>query len=181
MAGAITEIEKQGSAAWMHTFSGTAPFRIYQSCDLIEDAYTETTLLIASTTDDYDLEEPPQIEVLDSTDTADSQQVQWPANLELQWRRSEGAGVYIIEQYVSAAWVERGRVGEDDYNEYYTFKTKTLADGETHQFRVTARDSRGYSSNPITFEVFEVCNPEPPSITATYDALNVQIDFTARA
>ncbi len=181
MSGSIASIEKAGSASWLHTLAGTANYEIYKDGAVYDDNWADTEIIIEDDNTTPDLEEPPQIEVLDSTDTATPQQLLYPPNLELQWHRVTGAGVYVIERYISAAWTEIARVGADDYAEYLRYRTGVLADGTTHQFRVKAIDERGYSSDYVAFSVFQVCTPDVPRITATYNAVGPAIDFTARA
>lgn len=185
MASSITELKKISSGTWKFVWTGTAPpFRLYRN-GLLEpgDASqavgeTEDTERIFENYPDEDLEEPPIIEVQDSTEFSNvPAQVSFPPFIALQWRSVLDKGFYKVEQFIAAVWTKI-RITRDNGTRYFDFSSNVLDDVTSTQFRVTTSDDEGNEGSPITTTFFVVRNPTPPQINKAY-ASNV-ITISAR-
>ena len=177
MAGTITSVENLGEGAYEYTWGGTSPFRVYQAGENVFGGTTELTSFIIE--DFTDPLEPPAIEVLDSTDTVDAQQIQHPPFRKLQWRGILAAALYKVEQFVDAAWVERS-VLFDGGAGYYQFQTAELTDESAEQWRITVIDARDHGSDTYEINFTMARNPAPPVIAGTYASGTGLLTITAR-
>ena len=172
MAASITSVKKAGDKRWEYTWSGTAPFRVFNldtgeqepgDRDLAEGLTNDTSRRF----DNSDDLEPPVIVVMDSTETGQSLSEINPAYATIQWRGVSDVDFYEVEQNVSAVWTVVGRERHDAIR-YYSVRTPVLADVTTHNFRVSGTDNAGNQSATIQIDVFMSRNPPAPSVTNSY-------------
>ena len=181
----VSQPIKVGYATWWYTYSGTAPFRRYVNGRLVrsytdvEEGQSEDTFIKVS--DNSDNLEPPVVEVYDSTDeTSIPIQYENASQLILQWRGGPDDDFYKVEYYDGAEWIEPDNsTVRSNGNGYYQFNTVTRQ-ADSVQWRITARHTNGTSSNAVSYTVFVVPNPEPPSITGTYAAGTGLLTISAR-
>ena len=177
MAAHITSIDFAGSTQWRYTLTGTAPFDIYYDGELY-DTTSSTNVIIDSNTDDA--EYPPDIEVLDANDSNTPYTISNPPIAKIQWFGNASARLYVIQQYVDAAWTTVSKVLESGLGGYYTYTTTALVDSTTHQFRIYSQDTEGVTSYEVPVNVLIVRNPAPPQLTFTYSAVTNKITMEAR-
>ncbi len=173
----ITDIIQTAPQSWQYTWSGTAPFDVWNEGDLILNQTTDTSLIVSGD----DSEEPPALEVRDVADTEDAQNVQWPPGLTLQWHSEEADSVdlYLIQEWTGAAWVTR-QIAIEEGRGYYRHTTRPQTDGEELLWRVVALDQVGNEGNARAFTVAEhVRNPDPPRIDSDYVKPNLVISARA--
>jgi len=174
MPAIFTAITKVGSQSWKYEWTGTTPYQVYRQgklIDTVDDA--EYTIEVYGATD-----EPPVIEVLDDDDVGTAQSVLYPCRVTLQWRGVSGADSYVIYKYVDAAWVEQAYAMEVSAG-YYTHESGCLDDVTASQWRVTAKDTHNNESDPISFTLFVVRNPDLPDLDLSYDAVDGELDIAA--
>jgi len=123
-----------------------------------------------------DPDESPVIDVLDDANQAAG--TVFPGRLKLTWFGITTADFYLIEEFVSAVWTERGRIFEDKRG-YYSWRTRWLEDVTTHQFRVTATGLTGNSDTPATLTALMVRHPDVPNVTTVYSSGTGKVTFTA--
>lgn len=120
-------------------------------------------------------DEYPIVEVLDSEDEIPSSA--WPSSVLIMWNSSRNitptpaqeTSHYLIEQFVGGQWTLVDRIEEEDEVGFHTWRTGVLADGQTHQFRVTPMGINGNSGTPRSYTIPMVRHPDPPSVTFEYD------------
>jgi len=164
MAATITSITKTGYSSWLFTWTGTEPFYVWRDGVLVLDGVSDTETIIEGT----DAEEPPAIQVLDSTETDDPLTVAYPPFGLLQWRGDAAVSYYRVDRYVGAAWVTYITVGESGDGGYYSAKTPALVDAVAAQWRIIAVDSVGNESEPLPFTFSITKHPDPPVIDMSY-------------
>jgi len=163
-------VTKAGSTSWRIEWSGTPPYRVYLFGQLILDTVTDTDIVMYWS----DSEEPPPLEVLDSTDTDDADNVRHSPRLTIQWRGATTNYSYAVEQYIDAVWTTVRTVRETGSG-YYEYVTDTLTDATEHKFRVVPKDIRNYEGQPLPFTVTMIRNPAPPVISMAYAAGDLTI------
>lgn len=177
---AFDTITRVGYRAWRYTWTdtGNGPYALYLwGRPLVAHAEgTEITL----DAEDYDPHEPPPLEIRDSTDVGNPVSVDYPPYLELQWRGRTTNDHYSVERWMGSAWEVVTRVAEIGRG-YYRYTTPRLDDGETHRWRVVPYDPYGQSGEPVPFDVFLVCVPEPPRIALSYSNDTGALTVSARA
>jgi hypothetical protein len=159
----ITNIEKGSAGQWNYTVSGTTPWRIYRDGRLLSTV-TSTTFGIQTN----DADEPPAIEVLDSTDSFTPVTVANPQYATLQWRGRPEAESYLIQRFDDPTYTDLITIPHDAVR-YYSIDTGVIDDQDTGTFAVRVVDSEDVESDVIEFDVFIVRNPDPPSIDISYD------------
>ena len=126
-----------------------------------------------------DLEEPPIIEVQDSTEFSNTpEQITNPPFIVIQWRSAISAGYYLIEQLILAVWTKIRTIQEEG-STYYSFSSNVLDDVTDTSFRITTFDNEDNQSNPIALTFFVIKNPLPPQINKAY--VSNTITISARA
>ena len=179
MAATITNILKVSPGAWRYMWSGTAPYFVYRKGVALLQ-WTNLTQLIVEGTDD---QEPPAIEVQDSTDLDSTvEQLNNPPYATLQWFMAENAQSYVVQQKHTTGGVETWstiRVLFERGHGYYVVATPILDDVTEHEFRVVAVDAVG-NQTAIGFTVFMVRNPDPPRVTMSYSAATGLLTVSAR-
>lgn len=182
MAAAITSITRIAPLTWKFVWSGTAPYYVVRNGVLIFSAATERTEWLFENDDN---EEPPAIEVYDSTQvaTALSQIANPPYGL-LQWWHASSAAYYLVQKEVTDGaatyWKTVPPLVIDLGVGYYQYDTGVLDDETTTTFRVMAVDEQG-GQNPIEFDIPMVRNPDPPSISISYSASTGNATISERA
>lgn len=174
MANRITSVERlDTNGTWRYVWGGTAPYRLYRYGRLLADDTLDGTIIDEATTnntsrvfDDGDAYEPPQLEVLDSTDSQTPDNILYPAYLALQWHEAPEAHQYRVDRYIGAAWVAQQYVPADDRG-YYVYETPPLTDGETYIYRIVPLTETGDELQSVTYTVDFVTIPEPPEVSIT--------------
>jgi len=162
----IIDVEKIGAQSWRYTWAeGLSPYSIWYK-GILWDRVDATEYIIEET---GAANEPPAIEVLDSSPGATAEQELYPPLLILQWRGVDGVDRYQIQEKVFGTWTTRHTVLETGLG-YYQYKTPALADVTLAKWRVRAIDEWDNPSAALNFDAFIVSNPEPPAITMTYDS-----------
>ena len=182
MTATIDTITKYGTTTWQQEWSGVGPYQMYTGGLQIHGdlpAGVDTYNDVSITQRHNDTEEPPALEVLDSTQGETPQNIKHPPRATLQWRGNTSAVRYKIEEKIASVWTLRATVKETGLG-YYQYDTEALVDSATANFRVKILDERDYESEPLLFDVFTVRNPAPPLYTATWDSVGVEIDIVAR-
>lgn len=100
-----------------------------------------------------------QFDVLDvETDTPEEH---FPSKFTLRWDGTPDSTSYRVDQYVTDQWVAKHVAIADDTRVYH-YKTDTLDDSTTYQFRVVPLDSIGRDGTVTEFEA-EMCRyPDEP-------------------
>jgi len=114
-------------------------------------------------------ETPPPLEVVADESGVDAESELYPPFVILQWRGVSGATAYLVEQYVSGAWIARKTVMERERG-YYTYQTAVLEDDTETTFRVSALDARGTAGTPVNFSFKVVRNPAPPDVSFSMES-----------
>lgn len=181
MAASITSVTKIAPLTWRYAWSGTAPFYVIRNGRLVHPFGTTKTSWIFQNEDN---EEPPVVEVYDSTEAsmAADQLVNPPYAL-LQWWHATGAAYYVVQEQDNASgvatWTNRPPIVIDKGVGYYTFSTGTLDDETPTSFRVIAYDVNGETAT-IGFDIVMVRNPDAPSISLSYNAATGNLTASAR-
>jgi len=177
MAKLLT-IEKVGYRAWYYSWSGTAPYRVYYKGRLFETTDNAYITMEDSGAETESTNEPPVIEVLDANDTDTAENLLYPPCLAIQWRGTTTADYYIVEEYSGGEWVERFTANESGAG-YYLVNTSPISDLSNSQWRVTAVDTYGNETTPVSYTRYIVRNPAAPQISITYDDVDGEIDIEA--
>lgn len=111
----------------------------------------------------------------DSTDVPD---YAMSGKATIGWADSDGAVSYLVYEYVSGAWVERATV-QDDGKSYFTWQSTTLADSQSHSFRVVSVDEFGVSSAPLDMSIVMARHPDVPDVTLTYSETTGKVAISA--
>ena len=171
-------IEKVGFKAWRFDWAGVGvqPYRLYlEGREIVTlDGISPTTETQITLNHD-DAEEPPELEVIDSTEELPSNLINSPRTT-IQWRGIRDLASYRVEQ-LNGSWVTVSTAQEDGRG-YYRYETEPLTDATTAQFRVIGEDGEGGETHPLSFDFFPVRNVPVPSITMTYSKPN--LTFSAR-
>lgn len=154
-------------SAVRYTWTGTAPYDVWLEGRRVLQQ-TSLTEYVAQTTDGS-TNPLPAVEIFDDTDTGTPENQAYSPRVRMQWRGQADAALYIIEEYVDAAWTARATVVEDGRG-YYGFEGRAHEDGDSVQWRVVPQDSGGYQGDPLAFTFSVVCNPRPPAVAYTYDS-----------
>lgn len=162
-------VKKIGYATWEYDWTdagGTADYEVYENSRLakLPDALTTYT------TEGDDPDEPPVVEILDSTDTDDAITVQFPEYATLRWHGRANTSVYVVQRYIGSTWTDQTPVIAHTGIKDYTFETGTLVDGTAEQWRVVAEDLNGTESEVVSFTWTHRCCPAPPDIALSISA-----------
>ncbi len=162
--GINATVARNGDGSWTFTWAaGTTPYSIWLDGRLLTSSLTTESYTVSDT--DYEDEAPP-LEVLNSGDASENQT--YPPRAVIQWRGLAGAAEYSVEK-LSGSWTELAQV-EEDGSGYYRWESDPETDSTTVQYRVTAYSLSGASGTPLTFSIFFVRNPAPPSIAVSIDS-----------
>lgn len=181
MAASITSITKSATRGWIYTWTGTSPYHVYRSG---KDVYGRPVTFTSATFINDDNEEPPIIEVIDSTQTsANVQTFLYPTYAILQWRGAAWAQYYRVELKSTDGngtvfYTEKQKIAHRTIG-YYTFATGDLDDETDYDWRVVAIDSQG-NENPVHYQFFFVRSPAAPSISLSYSAATGNLTVAAR-
>lgn len=182
MAASIASVSKVAPFTWRVAWSGTSPFYVVRNGRLV---FVPTTTKTEHIFDHDDNEEPPVVEVYDSTEaeTASAQMVN-PPYLLMQWYHAENAKYYIAQQRETVGsnyqWITRKPTMFATGVGYYQFSTPVLDDETEHAWRIMALDDIGNSSQ-VEFTTTMVRNPDPPIISLAYSAATGNVTVSARS
>ena len=158
MAITSISIESLGEFTWLvsWTADGSGPFYLWVNGTLAEVTYATSALIPAQDGDSV------LVDVLDTTaQPADT----FPSRLTLGWYAVAGAQRYRIEEYVGAAWTARAKVRDDGLG-YFTWRSRVLEDGETHQFRIIPEGN--VDGTAVSFSALMVRHPDAPDPSYSY-------------
>jgi len=145
--------------AWVSSVVG-ATFYLYR------DGVLVLTTRLTSTVVAVGGSESPVYEVLD--DAAERPAAAHPPYAVLAWYASPAAAEYRVEELLAGEWTER-TVVPDDGSGYFTWRSGVLADGQTHQFRVTPIGDNGNTGTAKSWSLLMVRVPDVPLVTYTYN------------
>lgn len=182
MASSITSITKPAAFSWQYNWSGTSRFHVIAKG---RDVFFPSTTKTSHIFDHDDNEEPPVVEVYDSTETeADVDQMVNPPYMLLQWYAATDAKYYIAQQQetvgANTQWTTRKPTIFANGEGYYQFATPVLDDEEEHTWRIIALDDLGHESI-VEFTMTMVRNPDPPRISLAYNAGTGSLTVSARS
>ena len=160
-----------GSKVWRYTWTGTAPYRIYNYSTYAYHAtkFNGTSIDIPGTSEI----EPPAIEVFGADETDDPDGVTNPAQIFLQWRGVAYAKEYQV--YNAAASTVLATVPESGLG-YYKFlgqainEDQSSGSGNQVSYSVRVVDSQGNVSDISAQSFFLDRNPDPPIISIAYNS-----------
>lgn len=181
MAASITSISKVAPFTWRFAWSGTSPFYVVRNG---RPVFVPNTTKTEHIFDHDDNEEPPIVEVYDSTETesASAQMVNPPYML-MQWYHATDAKYYIAQQRETVGsnyqWITRKPTIFARGVGYYQFATPMLDDESEHVWRIMALDDIGNSSQ-VEFTMTMVRNPDAPGISLAYNAGTGNLTVSAR-
>lgn len=178
MATTLSAPIKLSYGTWKYTWTGTAPFRVFNY-----DTYTfvlrdtETTSLVVTSGNDI---EPPAIAVYDSTEDAlIPEGVKNPAQIILQWRGYKYAQKYSIQKETSPSVYETVQEYQEDGRGYYKFISTVAADTiSATNYKVVMTDKSG-AEKATTIAQLLIRNPAPPLLTYTYNELTGNLTIGA--
>ncbi len=151
--------------------AGVAPYSVWLDGRLLASPATPSFTFGLPGYDDA----PPDLEILSAGDPSQNQAS--PPYQLLQWRGNQNAAAYVVEQFVSGAWVTLVTITETRSG-YYAFETPPQPDGAAVQYRVRAVDVFGNSGAPLLFSLEVARNPERPDVVASYAAGLLTIEAT---
>lgn len=171
MPATITDVVRVGVYAWRYDFTGTAPFRVYRDGRLAQNSDATSYVAEWGTDTTAHRIEPPQIEVIDSTQTtAALSQTLYPPFVTIQFRGRTTNAYYLVEVSTNggSSYSTLSKIMEDGSGYY---QSNSLGYTATDLlFRVTPYDSEGTAGDPLSYSVFHYGYPDPPSLTYTYAA-----------
>lgn len=173
MTAEFTNMARVSSVGYEYAWTGTAPYTLLLNGLPYREVYDLTSIIVEGT----DEEEPPVLEVYDSTETSATSEL-YPPWYVLQWRGSTAVKQYRVEQYVGSAWVTLGSLRENGSG-YYQYPTEAQQDVTTIQFRVIAIDIEGNESEAATLSVFNIRHPDPPRVSMSYGGGSVTVSARA--
>jgi hypothetical protein len=185
MAGILFDsVEKVSTLDFKFRWSGTGPYLKF--LDGVEDYGVEyispgiqEDMIVTSD----DSEEPPALEVIDTSGSEVADQVKYPPFATIQWRGLD-CFIYRIQQLIDAVWVTQNVIIEDRTAAtgfgYRRWASQPLVDGRAYQFRVIAEDENGNQGDPTLFTFTHIGIPAPPSITMVYDEGTGDLTTAAR-
>lgn len=159
-------VTRTESGGWRLTWGPTIPPYFVGPYSLWADNTFFATLPTGLTT--YDVldprweERPPNFELQADEATSLPDSDLYPPYTRLTWRGDPDAVGYVVEEYVSGAWVQRSSLLESGQG-YYWYDTPAREDGDTVQWRVVPVDFFDYAGDPVLLTVTVDRNPRPPS------------------
>ncbi len=120
--------------------------------------------------------ESPTLEVLDKASAIPSPA--FSAHVTLNWLAVTNAKYYRVEEYVSAAWVQRVMIKADSRTAY-KWRTRYLEESTTFQFRVTPIDSAGNTVTALTYSFLVVRAPDVPNVNMAYSNSTHKVTISA--
>lgn len=163
MAVTVGQATSPARGIWDLNFSsdlgGTPTFYIYRDAELVNTTtLTRYQVTIAAG-------ESPVFAIFDdAADRPDS----FSSRAHIQWLYQADIDYYRVEEFISAAWVERKRLTSKVTKQIYDFNSRVLEDVTTHQFRVTAVGVNGNESTASSITLFMIRTPDPPDVTYSY-------------
>lgn len=102
----------------------------------------------------------------------------YPDRIVIQWPGNSSALRYVVEQFVSGQWTQRGSIPESG-RAYYSWQSGVLADVTTHSFRVKVVGSNGVSSSYATHSTMMVRVPDSPLPSWSYDDQSQEVTIAS--
>lgn len=167
------EITSLGNGLYELTWSSTLTtptFYVYRDGNLVLTTPATSLIVFVPAGDS------PVYEVLD--DPAGVPTEAYPGYMILAWYASAGAASYRIDQFVGAAW--NTLINIDDAGQgTFQYRTGTLPDGQTSQFRVVPIGLNGNAGTPAVFASLIVRHPDPPNVTMTFNTVGTTVTIAA--
>lgn len=118
----------------------------------------------------------PFLEILDDDRAAPSPA--FPGRLTLHWLAVAGVSSYRIEEYVSSVWTTRDTVTANGQRSF-TWLSRWLEDGQTHQFRITPIDAAGNAGTALTLSAKMVRHPDAPAVAYSHTTATTKLTIAA--
>ena len=160
-------VTSAGNGLWTFTWASTGA-AFYRVC--LAGRLLTTTTALTYTTQDYSAA-PPAVEVSELELTVGEGH---PCRLTFQWYSGADVEYYLVEQYVSGAWVTV--ITMPAAPEVRSYVTPSLADGTYAQYRVTAYNATGDASSPLAFEKIVVTPPPAPVVSVAYELGDIVVE-----
>lgn len=154
---------------WRAAAAG-GPYRIYRNGILIDET-SGTSIHVHSGS-----RESVLIEVIADPDGIPIEVN--PSRIDLRWAATAATKLYRIEKFVDAAWVTVGSRAEDG-SSAYSFRSESLADDTTHEFRVVPVGDNGNDGTPATLDKKVIRHPDAPDVGVTFDDDTQKLRITA--
>ena len=128
-----------------------------------------------------DTEEPPLVEIIDSTEDASLLTgLYFAPRVSLQWRGHPDLAVYKIEEYIASTWTEILTLKEPGTGGYYLWVSSIRTDADSLIFRIGGYDTAGNASTLVTTTSTLIAKPAVPTLTYTLNGGDDTIDITER-
>ena len=168
----FTAITKKSDGSWEYTWEdlGDGPWRVVLLGTTLDKVSTPTYNYVFNGYGTY----PPPLEIVPAAELADSER--YNTRVRFQWYRVSGAVAYLVERYVSGAWVQYKELDGQNEQWVYEYRTEVVANGTEVRARVKALDFLENESTPLEFEKTVVCPPRPPDgeVSVSYNSLQIQ-------
>ncbi len=150
-----------GGGTWLVTWESTDPGPFYVWVDGVLRLTTHQRRAFI-----YGLEDDEPITLDVFTSAADTPATVKPARAEFTWEPSDvDTECYRIEKFNGSVWKRVWVLPHDPAVTTYRWRTDTLADDTTHQFRVMAIDVDGNESSTTALTMNMIREPDPPNVT----------------
>lgn len=157
------------SLSWSSTLA-SATFYVYRDGVLILTTPATSAIVFVPVGDS------PVYEVLD--DPGATPTAAFPGYMILAWYASAGSASYRIDQLIGASWTPLITI--DDLGQgTFQYRTATLPDGQTSQFRVVPIGTNGNAGTPTAFASLIVRHPDPPNVTMAFNAVGATVTISA--
>jgi len=150
--------------SWASTLSNPT-FYVYRNGELFATTQATSIVVPAATGDHY--------EVLDAAEDTPAQAFATVATL--GWYSTDEATVYTVEELVAGTWTQRARVPAGGRSAF-TWHSRRLEEGVTHQFRVTPQTVTGLEGSALSPVLYMVRHPDPPAVTLTLSAGDIVVE-----
>lgn len=147
--------------AWVSDLAGDVTFYLWR------DGLLVLTTALGSTIVSVGAGESPVFEVFD--DAGDVPADAHPRWMMLQWYgQGDTTDEYRVQQFVGAAWTDVATVRESGLS-VYSWRSPTLADSTTHQFRVVPLGANGNLGTAAELVALVVGYPDVPAVGYAYN------------
>lgn len=166
MATTLNPPVKIGDNVWEYTWTGDGPFAVwnYQTQQWQKRVTELTSLQILSDNSN----EPPAIEVFDSTEAKTPDGLIYPSRVIVQWRAYKFANFYRIEKDDGGGYEEITIIAENGKG-YYQFTSGALPTDTEQNYRVVMVDQYGGEAN-IDVDVTIQAHPLVPELDYSYSS-----------
>jgi hypothetical protein len=157
--------------AWDSDAAPPATFRVFRDGVLLATTRLRQMVLTVLSG------EAPLLEVLDDPDATPAPG--YPGYVLLAWYAPAGGALqYRVQEFVASAWVTRKTI-DDQGQGYFTWASRILEDGQTHQFRVVPVGAAGNDGAVVSLDALMVRRPDPPATRFTYSSATAAVTISA--